>query len=133
MNRKLEDLALGLFRLNAADRPEDIAFVYRNPLRLAVFENGVNTGKLRKFNSFHSGWVAGINDLHVKCSGKSRAKLKGEDFTLQGLIRVFSLPDGTAKSLAFWLRKALRDPSISEQTRLDYFLEDTNGRPSTNT
>jgi hypothetical protein len=121
MRSRLECLLSAIAQYNKALLPTDPAFHANNPLRLGEYENGVATGKLKKFNSVHGGLVAGLYDLKVKTSGKSRAKLDGENFTIQGLIRVYSLKDGTEDYVAKFLRQALSDDSINPQTRLDYF------------
>lgn len=126
MRSRLEDLAMAIYAFNGANRPDHPAYAARNPLRLQGFKNGVATGVLRKFNSFHSGFVAGTFDLAIKCSGKSRAKLEGGQFTVQGLIRVLSLPDTTAVYVSRFLRKACNDETISPETRLDYFISEAN-------
>jgi hypothetical protein len=120
---RIEDLALAIYAFNGSNRPDDPAYKARNPLRLQTFNNGAATGNLRKFNSFHSGFMAGTFDLKLKCSGKSRAKLDGDDFTLTGLMLVYNLKPETAIYVARFLKQALHDDSIKPETRLDYFCE----------
>src|SRR5579871_189240 len=122
---RIEALADALHFYNGANRPIDPAYFARNPLRLQVFTgNGQATGKLRHFSSHHSGFQAALFDLRIKCSGKSRAKLDNGNFTLTGLVESYNLNAITAKPVARFLRQALGDDSITENTPLDYFLKD---------
>lgn len=121
MRSRLECLLTAIAQYNKSGIPGDAAFHANNPLRLGEFENGVATGKLRRFSSLHSGICAGLFDLKTKASGKSRAKLDGENFTIKGLIRVYSLHDGTDVHVAKFLRRALSDDTITPETKLDYF------------
>jgi len=122
---RLEALLDAIAAYNGFRDPESPAYQARNPLMLKEFEGGVYRDRLRRFNSIIHGLQAGLFDLHVKCSGKSNAKLAPEN--LQGLVRVYSLPDGTAHYAARFLRKALHDSTITETTELKYFVEKTNG------
>lgn len=123
---RLEALLDAIAAFNGFKDPESHAYQARNPLMLKQFENGLYRDRLRRFGSFVHGYQAAIYDLNVKCSGKSRAKLDDPP-TLQGLIRVYSLPDGTANYVARYLRKALKDEQIRESTELRYFVENHNG------
>jgi hypothetical protein len=120
---KLECLLCALWEYNKARLPTDPAFNANNPLRLGKYSNGVATGELKRFASLHSGICAGLFDLGVKVSGKSRAKLDGENYTIKGLIRVYSLKDGTEQYVCRWLRRAIGDDSIKPETKLNYFID----------
>jgi hypothetical protein len=122
---RLEALLDAIAAYNGFRDPESPAYQARNPLMLKEFERGVYRDRLRRFTSVLHGIQAGLFDLQVKCSGKSNAKL--DPFTLQGLVRVYCLPDGTAGYAARYLRKALKDAAISEKTELRYFVEPPNG------
>ncbi len=129
-NRKLEDLLNAIATYNGSRDPLHPAYRARNLLCLQEFVQGENgtemiaTDRLRKFDSLHSGMVACLFDLKIKCSGRSRARLRGETFNLRGLARAYYLPDGCARYLVKFVRKSLSDQSISEDTPLDYFLSD---------
>src|ERR1700674_2018400 len=123
MRSRIECLLTAIAQYNKSGLPGDAAFHANNPLRLGEYENGVATGKLRHFTSLHSGICAGLFDLKTKASGKSRAKLDGDNFTIKGLVRVFSLKDGTEEYMCRYLRQACNDDTITENTRLDYFVE----------
>ncbi len=123
MRSRLECLLTAIAAYNKSGVPTDPAFHANNPLRLGEYENGIATGKLRKFKSMHAGTVAGLFDLKIKASGKSRAKLDGENFTIKGLIRVYSLKDGTEIYVSRYLSQAL-NTNIAPETRLSYFVED---------
>jgi hypothetical protein len=122
-NRKLEDLVNAIATYNGTRDPLHPGYQARNMLCLQAFtDEGIATGKLRIFDSVHGGFLACVYDLKIKCSGKSRANLRGENFTIQGLVRVYSMPDASANFICKFLRKALNEPSINPETRLDYFL-----------
>lgn len=124
-DRKLEALLEAFAEMNNSRRPEDAAFHAKNPMRLQEFTpEGKATGRLRRFESLHGGILSGLYDLRVKCSGKSRAKLDGDNFTIRGLVRVYSLHDINAQYICRFLKKALNDPSINPDTKLSYFVED---------
>jgi hypothetical protein len=123
---RLEALLDAISAYNGFKDPDSHAYQARNPLMLKEFERGIYRDRLRRFRSLVHGIQAGIFDLNVKCSGKSNAKI--EEHTLQGLMRVYSLPDGTANYVARYLRKALKDNAIKETTELKYFVEKQNGR-----
>jgi hypothetical protein len=119
---RIECLLHAIWAFNGAKDPSHQAFKNHNPLCLQVFsQDGKSTGKLRSFSSFHGGFLAALFDLQKKCSGTSRAKLDGENFTLKGLMRAYNLKDTTAIYVAKFLRKAIGDVTISENQRLDYF------------
>ena len=123
--RKLEFLVDALSTYNGFREPMNPCYQARNPLSLQVFtEEGVATGKLRRFDSLHGGYLAAIYDLRIKCSGRSRANLRGELFNLEGLVRVYNMHMGYADGVSKYLRKAIQDPSITTKTTLDYFLRD---------
>lgn len=122
---RIEALLDAISACNGFRNPESHAYQARNPLMLKEFTNGVYRDRLRRFSSVLHGIQAGLFDLQVKCSGKSHAKL--DPPTLQGLVRVYALPDRTADYAARYLRKALGDAAISECTELTYFVEKSNG------
>jgi hypothetical protein len=124
MRSRLECLLSAIAAYNKSGLPTDPAFHANNPLRLGEYEHGVATGRLKKFNSVHGGLVAGLFDLKVKTSGKSRAKLDGENFTIKGLVRVYGLKDGTEIYVARFLSSALAE-TITPSTPLNYFTEQT--------
>lgn len=129
-NRKLEDLLSAIATYNGTRDPLHPGFQARNWLCLQEFEQGENgtemiaTGRLKRFDTLHGGLLSAINDLRIKCSGRSRAKLKGETFNIRGLARSYYLPDGCSRYIVKFLRKSLDTQDITEETSLDYFLSE---------
>jgi hypothetical protein len=121
MRSRLECLLSAIASYNRSLEPDNPAYHANNPLRLGEFDKNIATGKLRKFKSLHAGIVSGLFDLKLKCSGKSNAKLG--DGTIKDLMRVYNLHDGTDKHVAKYLRRACNDQAITENTKLDYFVE----------
>ena len=149
---KLEVLADSIIHYTDYSNPESLQYQYRNPLGLQMFcshaqpfktchtcctatistmhlyESGatvqrkydVSTG-LRIFDSHIQGYQAGLYDLRIKCSGKSKSKVT-ENSSIRELIRSYYLPEGTASYAAKFLRRALKDQSISEDTPINYFV-----------
>jgi hypothetical protein len=77
---------------------------------------------LRIFNNHIQGYQSGLADLEIKCSGRSKSKVR-ETSSIKELMRSYCLPDGTASMVARFLRKALGDDTISETTPIGYFYE----------
>lgn len=124
-NRKIEDLINAIATYNGSRDPVSPLYQARNFLCLQEFtREGVATGKLRQFSCSHAGFLSAIDDLKVKCSGRSRAKLHGDNFNLRGLARAYGMQDGSSRYLVRFLRKATGDQTISEDTKLDYFLSE---------
>jgi hypothetical protein len=78
----------------------------------------------RKFRSFTSGYDNGINDLEIKCSGRSYCKI-GPESTLTDLVCLYGNPKTAARTVKNFLQAALEDDSIAESTPLKFFLEKT--------
>jgi hypothetical protein len=148
---KLEALADAIIAHNNYALPDHPQYQFRNPLGLQMFcphalyfkncpecKNGgfptehptysrpltkrydMETG-LRIYNNHIQGYQSGIEDLRIKCSGRSKSKVR-DTSTIKELIRSYCLPDGTAQAVARFLRKALKDDSITEKTPIGYFL-----------
>jgi hypothetical protein len=132
--------------------PSSQQYHFRNPLGLKVFcghallfkdcpecknhppemtksYNGVTVPRLydretglRIFGTHVQGYQASLYDLHLKCSGKSKSKVR-DTSSIKELIRSYFLPDGTAACVARFLRKATGDDSITEDTPIYTFVE----------
>jgi hypothetical protein len=154
--KALEYLADAIMEYTLYSDPTSQQYRYRNPLGLKVFcthallfkdcpeckfhppemtkeYNGTivprmydrDTG-LRIFNSHIQGYQASLYDLKLKCSGHSKSKVRANS-SIKELIRSYYLPDGTAACVARFLRKALNDESITENTPIEYFVKPGNG------
>lgn len=125
---KLEALADAIIAYVNSQAPDSASYQARNPMALKKYssKHPADPTGLRVFKSWIDGYQAGLFDLEVKCAGKSRANVTSES-SLQELIRAYSLPHLTSKYVAKFLRKALKDETISEKTELKYFTEKSNG------
>jgi hypothetical protein len=107
--------------------PESEAYNLRNPLMIKSYglpgKHQTDGQGRRVFDSMLSGYRAGLFDLEIKLSGKSRAKLSPED-KLENILRVYGITElGGIKKIVSFLRRALKDQSIQSTTTLRYFLE----------
>src|ERR1017187_3674428 len=107
--------------------PESDAYQLKSPLLLRSFaragKHEVDEQGRRVFPSMLSGFKAATFDVSLKLEGTSRAGLKPETDTLLNLLRVYGITEGLAhKKAVNFLRKSLKDPSISLETKLSFFL-----------
>lgn len=126
MNRyKLEVLAEAISRYSGYNDPSSDAYLARNPGGLIAHSplHLRDDGNKRVFISMMDGWQALLFDIQLKLNGKSRAKLQPTD-TLVKLAEAYSQQPTTAQAWAGYLRKALRDQSVTQKTQLDYFFKD---------
>ncbi len=126
MNR-LEALTDALMSQTGFLDPRSEEYRCRNPLGLKAFsmKHPHNDQGLRIFKNFTAGYVAGLFDVRVKCSGESRAKVDKES-SLKELLRCMSKPTDKAHEVAEFLKQALNDDGISADTPLSYFVENGN-------
>jgi hypothetical protein len=127
---KLEVLLLALAALNRTHIPTSDSFRLKNPLLIKSFalpgkHETDNEGR-RCFQSLIAGLKAGLFDLELKASGKSRAGLKPTD-TIENLCRVYGRSDrGAFNEVANFVAQALDDKSVTPRTELSYFLDGEN-------
>jgi hypothetical protein len=126
--KKIEALVDAFAKLNGAfNDPESEAYNLRNPLMIKSYglpgKHQIDGQGRRVFDSMLSGYRAGLFDLEIKLSGKSRAKLSPDD-KLENLLRVYGITElGGVKQIVNFLRRALKDQEIQAVTPLRYFLE----------
>lgn len=111
-------------KLNGALDPQSDAYRLRNPLMLKAFspKHDRDEKGRRRFRSFTSGYDNGILDAQIKCSGRSFSKI-GPESTLTDLVCLYGNPKTAAKHVKNFLRVALEDETISEDTKLSWFIE----------
>lgn len=126
MLSRIDALADSLMRLNGYHDPTSLAYKNRNPGNLRAFspkhtkdENGY-----RVFKSFSSGYDNLIQDLLIKCSGKSHAHLTPED-TLVNLVQCYGQPRLAADYIKKFLRRALGDENITMHQPLGWFVQES--------
>lgn len=127
MSNKIDMLVLALADTLGAFSPGTVSFELCNPLLLksfaAIGKHETNADGLRVFPSLISGLKASGFDAALKISGKSRAGLKPTD-RLESLFRVYGVSNpGAVSKVISYLRRALKDVSLSKDTPLSHFLE----------
>ena len=105
--------------------PDGELFQIRNPIGIMSFskpgKNEIDTSGRRVFKTWLAGYRASVFDCEIKVKGESRAGLKKED-NLSNLLRVYGLTEKLAhQQVVKFLRRALKDQSITTETPLTYF------------
>lgn len=103
--------------------PKTAAFKNLNPGNLRASPRALRTeGGFAVFADYHTGFLAMLEDLHVKCLGRHTATGLGPDSTLGDMIRVWAPPadnNPTSSYLQFVSARSLVDP----QTKLGALIE----------
>jgi hypothetical protein len=127
MVSKLEALVDAISRANGGADPESQCYNLRNPLLIRSFarpgKHETDEQGRRVFSSYLSGYKAGLFDIELKITGKSRAGLTPES-TVAQLLGVYGIkePGGISTVISF-LRRALKDVEIKSATPISYFVE----------
>jgi hypothetical protein len=124
---RLEALADALTRQSNWSEPDSRSYQTRNPglLRAHSPKHLSDDKGVRLFDNFGDGYQALLYDLTVKCSGHSRTKLKPHSI-LHDLVIVYGHNKKAVEQVVRFLRRALRDETISHETPLAYFLINSN-------
>lgn len=136
---RLHALCDAFAKLNGALDPQSDAYKLRNPLMLKAFlpKHEKDEKGRRVFRSFTSGYDNGINDLKIKCEGRSFFKLGpnaiGPDSSLADLVCLYGNPRTAARTVKNFLQVALGDDTIAESTPLRWFLESPKEEENVNT
>ena len=123
---KIEAIVDAMANLNgASSNPDSELYQIRNPLGVKNYslpgKNSIDDRGRRIFSSWIAGYKAATFDIEVKISGKSRSGVK-EDDNLSNLLRVLGLTEKLAhQQIVKFLRRALKDQSITTETPLAYF------------
>lgn len=128
MVSRIEALFDALASLKGWSNPESDSYQLRNPLLVQSFsrpgKNELDEKGRRIFKSSLAGIRAGLFDLEIKIKGESRAGIKADD-TLENILRVFGIVElGGQQSAIKFLKRALKDQSISRTTPLAWFLSE---------
>ena len=127
--RRVEALVDALINLaGSASNPDGVLHQSRNPIGLLSFsrpgKNEIDSEGRRIFDTWLAGYRAATFDVRLKCSGQSRAGLKSDD-KLSNLLGVFKVDSKLSqKQIVNYLRRSLKDPDISTETLLSYFVEE---------
>lgn len=122
--RKIEGLAEAIIAYSSYIDPGSDLHAARNPgglKALGMIQARDDKGN-RVFRSVLDGLQALLFDITLKISGESRAKLK-PTATLTDLALAYNLPATTAQAWSRFLRKSLRNDSLTANTPLSYFQE----------
>lgn len=133
----IEALAQAIAAFSGYRDPGSDLFHANNPggLRATSPEHAKDYDDNRVFRSFLDGWQALMHDIEVKLTRPdSRAQLNPTEHTLPDLARFFvfhtknkQIVDRYSRRLAHswaeFLRKALKDPEINKNTKLERFLK----------
>lgn len=125
MLNKIEALVDAIGKANGMHNPESETYKLRNPLLIKSFarpgKHETDEKGRRIFSSLLSGYKAGLFDIELKITGKSRAGLQATD-TLANLLAVYGIKEpGGISNIVSFLRRALSDQEISAATSLSYF------------
>lgn len=126
MVNKIESLLMAIGRLNGAFNPDTECYSINNPLMTRSFARPgrhiITDAGIRVFDSILAGIKAGLYDLELKVQGKSRAGLKPTN-TLTDLLGCYGIKQKAAiDNIIAFLRRALKDQTISATTQLTYFI-----------
>lgn len=127
--QKIECLVDAIGRTNGMGDPESQCYRLRNPLLIRSFarpgKHETDEHGKRVFSSFLSGYKAGLFDIELKMTGKSRAGLTSAS-TLAQLLGVYGITEpGGVSTVVSFLRRALKDLEIKPTTLLSYFLQES--------
>lgn len=130
IERRTEAIVDAIGYVNDFHNPKSQAYKLRSPLLLQSFalpgKHVIDEAGLRVFPSLVSGYKASVYDAGLKVTGNSRARLKPSD-TLVNLLGVYRIKDRQDVSAVIeFLQNALDDLTISENTTLSYFIEESN-------
>jgi hypothetical protein len=127
---KIEALVDSLAALSGAStNPDSHAYQTRNPIGLLNFgkpgKNEIDENGKRIFSTWLAGYRAATFDLTKKISGESRSGVKRDD-KLANLLRVLGVTEKLGQTqIVRFLRRALKDESISIDTPLAFFRQET--------
>ena len=123
---RFEILALAISKQNGAfDNPDSKAFFLKNPGLLKAYrpEKKVDTEHYRIFTTHMGGFKALVADLQAKCSGKNHRLTP--DNSLKDMLSLFGFTtDPAVRPVVLFLKRALKDESISANTPLSWFTEE---------
>lgn len=128
MVTKIEALFDALASLKGWNNPDSLAYQLRNPLMVKSFskpgKNEITEDGYRIFSTQLAGIRAGLFDLTLKVTGKSRAGIKAED-ALENVLRVYGITElGGMQAVVKYLKRALKTQDIKTTTPLKWFTEE---------
>lgn len=125
---KIEALVDALAHLlGSSTNPDGELYVIRNPTGLISFslpgKGEIDPQGRRIFKSWSAGYHAACYDARIKISGDSRAGIKKDD-KLENFLGSMKVDQKAGQQqIVKFLRRALKDQSITVETPLAYFRE----------
>ena len=125
--RRIEALVDSICDLFGGMYPGSEAYNLRNPLLVKSWaragKHEIDEQGRRVFSSFLNGYKAGLYDIELKVKGLSRANVS-PDSPLSELLRCYQIEGSVAtKKIVSFLKRALQDESITENTLVSYFVD----------
>jgi hypothetical protein len=124
--KKLESMFDAIAQLKGWHNPDAYAYQIKNPLMVKSFtqlgRHEIDDEGNRIFKTQLAGIKAGLFDLEMKVSGRSRAGLKDGD-KISNLLRVYGISEllGQQNVLKYY-RRAIKDSSVTLDAPLTHFL-----------
>ena len=125
---KIEALVDALAHLlGSSTNPDGELYAIRNPTGLISFslpgKGEIDPQGRRIFKSWSAGYHAACYDARIKISGDSRAGIKKDD-KLENFLGSMKVDQKAGQQqIVKFLRRALKDQSITVETPLSYFRE----------
>jgi hypothetical protein len=124
-NPRLEALLESLANLKGWMNPDSYTYQIKNPLLIKSFapagKHQIDENGVRIFSNWLGGYRACLYDLAVKVSGRSISGV-GRGDKLTDLLKVYEIKEKLGQQqVCKYLRRALKNDSISLDTGLDFF------------
>jgi hypothetical protein len=128
MITRIEALFDSIAALRGWNNPDSVCYQLRNPLMVKSFskpgKNEITEDGYRVFSTQLAGIRAGLFDLALKVTGKSRAGVKADDL-LENVLRVYGITElGGQQAVVKYLKRALKTQDIKTTTPLKWFTEE---------
>ena len=125
---KIEALVDALAHLlGSSTNPDGELYAIRNPTGLISFslpgKGEIDPQGRRIFKSWSAGYHAACYDARIKISGDSRSGIKKDDILENFLGSMKVDQKAGQQQIVKFLRRALKDQSITVETPLSYFRE----------